>query len=107
MKKFLQKIDEWIGTHIILDDMLHLEAGGIIAAVLYVILLLCLSSVLSFHSISFIVFILTFVGGLAKEIVDKFVKHTEFGIRDLIATTCGGISMILYMEILKLFNIIN
>lgn len=102
MKKFLQKIDEWIGTHIILDDMLYLEAGSIIAAILYIILLLCLSSILSFHSISFIVLILTFVGGLAKEIIDKFVKHTEFSVRDLIATVGGGISMILYMEILKL-----
>ena len=107
MKELLQKIDEWIGTHIILDDMLHLEAGGIIAAVLYVILLLCLSSVLSFHLISFIILILTFIGGLAKEIIDKFVKHTEFGVRDLIATICGGASIVLYMEILKLFNIIN
>ena len=107
MKKFLNKIDEWIGTHIILEDMLHLEVGSIIAAILYIILLLCLSSILSFHSISFIVFILTFIGGLAKEIIDKFVKRTEFSVRDLIATVCGGISMILYMEILKLFNIIN
>ena len=107
MKKFLQKIDEWIGTHIILDDMLHLEAGSIIATILYIILLLCLSSVLNFHSISFIILILTFVGGLAKEIVDKFVKHTEFGVRDLIATISGGVSIVLYMEILKLFNIIN
>lgn len=106
MKRFLEKIDEWIGTHIILDDMLHLEAGGVIAAILYIVLLFCLSSVLSFHLISFIVFILTFIGGLIKEIIDKFIKHTEFGIRDLIATVGGGVSIVLYMEILKLFNII-
>lgn len=106
MKRFLEKIDEWIETHIILDDMLHLEAGNIIAVILYLILLLCLSSVLSFHLISFIVFILTFIGGLIKEIIDKFIKHTEFGTRDLIATICGGTSIVLYMEILKLLNII-
>lgn len=107
MKRFLEKIDEWIGTHIILDDILHLVVGGIIAAIIYLIVLSCFSSILNFHFISIIALIITFLGGLCKEIVDKFIKHTKFNIRDLVATICGGTSIVLYMEMLKLFSVIN
>lgn len=101
MKKFLMKIDEFIAMYIILDDPLHLICGSMIAIVMYLILL-SLNSILNFHLISLIVFILVLFAGITKEIIDKYIKHTEFNIRDLIDTIIGGASIVIYTELIKL-----
>ena len=101
MKKFLMEIDEFIAMHIILDDTLHLIGGAGISAIMYLILL-SLNSILNFHLVSLIVFIFILFIGIGKELIDKYIKHTEFNIRDLIATVCGGASIILYTELIYL-----
>ncbi len=105
MKKILVKIDEWIGTHIKLDDTLHFIAGWIIANVAYMILLPYFGFEVDYHLVSALAFVATAIIGLGKEIIDTNIKKEEHSNRDWIATMLGGLVGIAFMEAFKAMNI--
>ena len=105
MKRFLEKIDEWISTHFKLDDTLHFIAGWIIANVAYMILLPYFGFKVDYHLISALAFFTVAIVGLAKEIIDTQIKKQEHSNRDWIATIIGGLVGIAFMEAFKAMNI--
>ena len=105
MKRFLEKIDEWISTHIKLDDTLHFIAGWIIANVAYMILLPYFGFEVDYHLVSALAFFVVAIVGLAKEIIDRFIKKTEDSPRDWFATMLGGLVGVAFMEAFKAMNI--
>ena len=106
MKRFLEKIDEWIGTHIKLDDALHFIAGWIIANVLYMVLLPYFGFEVDYHLVSALAFFGTMIIAVAKEIViDSCLKKSSFSLSDVAATLFGSVVGIAFMEAFKSMNI--
>lgn len=106
MKKILAKIDEWIGTHIKLDDTLHFIAGIVIAMITYMIALPYFGFDVDYHLVSAWAFFVTLFAAIFKEaIIDKLIKGTDQSLRDIIATCAGGVLAIIFMEIFKAMNI--
>lgn len=106
MKKILAKIDEWIGTHIKLDDTLHYEVAGIITAILYIIILNYFDYDIDFNLVSALSFFGTLIVIVAKEIIiDTYLKKTTFSERDCIAGILGSLTTVIFMTIFKSMNI--
>lgn len=106
MKNVFVKIDEWIGTHIKLDDTLHFIAGWIIANVIYMILLPYFGFEVDYHLVSAWAFFGAMIIATIKEIVvDSYIKKTGFSLRDWLATGFGSIFGIIFMEAFKAMNI--
>ena len=105
MKRFLEKIDEWISTHIKLDDALHFIAGWIIANVLYMVLIPYFGFEVDFHLVSALALVGAVIVGLAKEIIDTQIKKQAHSNRDWVATIIGGLVGIAFMEAFKAMNI--
>ncbi len=106
MKRFLEKIDEWISTHIKLDDTLHYELAGIITAILYILVLNYFDYEVDFNLVSAIAFFGTVIILAAKEIVIDFhIKKLTFSTRDMIAGILGSLTTVVFMSIFKSMNI--
>lgn len=106
MKRFLEKIDEWIVAHIKLDDALHFIAGWIVANVLYMVLLPYFGFEVDYHLVSALAFFGAMIIATIKEIVvDSYIKKTGFSLSDWLATGLGSIVAIIFMEVFKAMNI--
>ena len=106
MKRFLEKIDEWIAAHIKLDDTLHYICCAIITAILYILVLNYFDYEIDFNLVSAISFIGTLIIATAKEIiVDSYIKKTSFSTRDIIAGIFGSFTTVVFMTIFKSMNI--
>lgn len=101
MKRFLEKIDEWISTHIKLDDTLHFIAGMILSAFIAMFAMACLGPTTQFGLICCISFMGTVVIAIAKEGVDTNVKCEELSRRDIFWTMMGSIMMVIIIVIFK------
>lgn len=101
MKRFLEKIDEWIAAHIKLDDTLHFIAGMILSAIIAIFAMLWLGPVPQFGLICCIAFMGTVVVAIAKEGIDTNVKCEELSRRDIFWTMMGSIMMVIIMVIFK------
>ncbi len=106
MKRFLEKIDEWIAAHIKLDDTLHYELAGIITAILYILVLNYFDYEVDFNLVSAIEFFGTLIIVAANEIVIYFhIKKSSFTNRDIISCILGSLTVVIFMSIFKSMNI--
>ena len=106
MKRFLEKIDEWISTHIKLDDTLHYICCAIITAILYILVLNYFDYEVDFNLVSAIAFFCTVIVAATKEIVIDFhIKKSTFSTRDMIAGILGSLTTVVFMTIFKSMNI--
>lgn len=98
MKKILQKIDEWVANHVILDDPLHILLGVVFG--MFMFLFLGYTGLITdVLYASPVVFVATFIFGyfIKEVILDKTLKGTHISHRDWIMTQIGGTAVILYM----------
>ena len=81
MKAVFNKVWKWIGG-ISADRCKHFIAGMLVAAV----------TAIAIPQIASFAFVIAFVAGLVKEVVDEALSNT-FDEKDLISTVLGGVVM--------------
>lgn len=81
MKAVFNKVWNWIGG-ISADRCKHFIAGLLVAAITAIVL----------PQIASFAFVIAFVAGLIKEVVDEAISNT-FDEKDLISTVLGGVVM--------------
>ena len=101
MKRFLEKIDEWIADHIRLDDALHFIAGIILSVIIATLAILWLGPVPQFGLICCIAFMGSVAVAIAKEGIDTNVKGEDLERRDIFWTMIGSVIMIILLIVFR------